>query len=156
VKWLEKISQRLDVVTTDDESFQTGKPIDFHYIRGTEPAPDFGKTFQQHIEPAGRYMTFDNEPDHVEESSFWEKGKINFANPLVIAFNTVPDNTLYDDDNWKMRLHKAYGGLKGLELSKAIIADGHDGIVTVYIDLDGKPRYTKEIVDLRPIINQLP
>jgi len=156
MNWLERIAHRLDVVTTDDDRFQSSQPVDFHYMRGTKPSPDFGEKFQQHIEPAGRYMVSDDYPEREDESGFWEKGKISFANPLVIAFNTAPDNSAYDDNNWKMRLHKAYGGLTGLELSKAIIANGYDGIVTVYIDPDGKPRYTKEIVDLRPIIEHLP
>jgi len=156
VNWLQRIAHRVDTVTTDNEMFQSGTPIEFNYMRGTQKSPYFGERFQQHIEPAGRYMIYDDDPSRPDESGFWERGKVNFANPLVIPFNSKPDNSAYDDTNWKMALHKAYGGLKGVALSKAIIADGYDGIVTVYIDPDGKPRYTKEIVDLRPIIEQLP
>ncbi len=156
MNWLQRIAHKVDTVITNDNRFQTGTPIEFAYMRGKQPAPNFGERFQQHIEPAGRYMIYDYDPSRPDESDYWERGKVNFANPLVIPFNSVPDNSSYDTTNWKMTLHKAYGGKKGLELAKAIIADGYDGIVTVYIDPDGKPSYTKEIVDLRPIIEQLP
>ena len=59
MNWLEKITQRLDVVTTEDDRFRTGQPIDFHYMRNTESSPDFGERFQQHIEPDPAYLCSD-------------------------------------------------------------------------------------------------
>lgn len=154
MNWLKRAAIDLHQVKTDDDRFETGRAVEFPYLRNKQKAPFLGEMYQQHIEPAGRYMVF-NEMPGDRETETWEIGTAQFSNPLVIAFNSVPDAHSYDETSWKARLSRAYGGKTGLRLSKAIIKDGYDGIVTVYIDPNGKPRYTKEIVDLRPIIERL-
>jgi hypothetical protein len=85
-------------------------------------------------------------PADTEEDSQWEHGDITFQNPLVIRLTSDPD-TIYGEKGWKAALSRAYGGKTGIELSRAIVADGHDGVVTVWVQ-DGEPSETREIVDL--------
>jgi hypothetical protein len=152
MNWLRKAAA-LDFSKSDDDQFETGRPVEFPSLRFNQPAPDMGDRYQQHIEPAGRYIIKNENDPSYEPPEPWIKDTISFQNPLVIPFNTKPDNSAYDEFSWKHRLADHYGKT-GLELSLALIDDGYDGIVTVYIDPDGNPRYTKEIVDLRPIIAQ--
>lgn len=116
--------------------FETGKPVKFTYIRNTVPAPKIqGDPYDQKIEPSGRFMlqkTFEG-----SAGSGWEEGSIEFTSPLVIEHVATKGA-----DGWKQRLSSAYKGKTGKALSKAIAADGYDGIVTV--EKDG----TSEIVDL--------
>lgn len=60
----------------------------------------------------------------------------------MVKWNTVETGG-YDRTSWKARLSEEYGGLTGDKLSKAIAADGYDGIVT--IDAAKNP---SEIVDI--------
>lgn len=119
--------------------FETGHPVSVKFVRGTTPSPNFGETYQQHIEPAGRYMV--HNPDPGDLARGWEKGEVHFKNPLVLKFNTSGEVS-YDEGSWKARLHRALGA-KGPHLSRKVAGLGHDGIVTV----DGTG-YTREIVDL--------
>lgn len=131
--------------------FKTGKPVTFNYIRNTEKSPNFGEKFGQHIEPAGRYMlhnTASADPKGKEhlKSIGWETGVIRFENPLVIELIADYDNanwtqSTYGEKGWKQRLFDYYGK-KGLNLTKALRADGYDGIVTT------SGYDTREIVDL--------
>jgi|LakMenE01Jun11ns_1017448.scaffolds.fasta_scaffold9929699_2 hypothetical protein len=127
--------------------FRTGDNVKFNYLRNTEKAPNFGSLYQQDIEPHGRYVIQDYDPTR-ELLKNWERGEIEFNNPLVILFNPVFGDGL-NERSWKARLSKKYGGKTGLELSKAIVKDGYDGIVTLDVGPDGKPYDTREIVDLR-------
>ena len=97
------------------------------------------RDFGQDVEPSGRYIT--------KSSGFvpdgWESGSVRFEKPLYIHFG---ESGVYaDEDNWKRRLSGYYGGKSGKALSKAVRADGYDGIVTH--DKHG----TSEIVDLTSV-----
>jgi len=138
--WLENEELLLAKANKQGVKFETGKPVTFQYLRGRDKAPFFGPTYQQDIEPAGRYLIHNEDPgDRAEDR--WEVGQITFHNPLVIKFNPV-DDVSYDENSWKARLAKHYKKI-GKNLSKAIVSDGYDGVVTV-----GQGPYTKEIVDL--------
>lgn len=127
-----------------DTLFATGIPVSFGFVRSTEKAPHFGDRYQQHIEPAGRYML--HNPDPGDLARGWERGIVTFESPLVLAFNAGHDGVAYDESSWKARLHRIYG-VAGRALSKRIRKDGYDGIVTVALH-HGEPMDTREIVDL--------
>ena len=122
--------------------FSTGVPVTFTYARSTEAAPDMGETYQQHIEPAGRYMVH---PTTAGETPGFEQGEVTFENPLVLRLSK--GSKIYGPQGWKAVLSNRYGGKTGEELSQAIRDDGYDGIVTVRF-LKGKPVETGEIVAL--------
>jgi hypothetical protein len=137
----------LSTVTESGVHFETGVPVEFVYVRGLEPAPNFGERYQQHIEPAGRYMIHAPQGCQLEgrARALYEEGMMLFLSPLVLRFTNDPD-TLYGPTSWKMRLRKVFGG-KGRRLSKKIADAGFDGIVTVW-EIRGRGSHTKEIVDL--------
>ena len=143
-----KIAKRdipgLTSLEQDGKRFETGLPIEFEYSRNTEPSPYYGSDFQQDIEPSGRYITKSYPNTQLDNL---EIGDINFKNPLVILL-TEDEKRIYGDKSWKKRLYDAYDGLTGKKLSKAIVEDGYDGVVTVSTH-KGKPVETSEIVDLR-------
>ena len=124
-------------VKVDGKLFETGKPVTFPYLHNKDSAtkmfgiPDKDSPFGRGYEPSAKYVTY-HDGDKPSYGDF-EAGEITFNNPLVI------DN---DNLNWKQALSESYGGKTGKALSKAIIKDGFDGIVTV----DGKS--ISEIVDL--------
>ena len=124
-------------VKVDGKLFETGKPVTFPYLHNKDSAtkmfgiPDKESPFGRGFEPSAKYVTY-HDGDKPSYGDF-ETGEITFNNPLVI------DN---DNLNWKQALSESYGGKTGKALSKAIIKDGFDGIVTV----DGKS--ISEIVDL--------
>ena len=124
-------------VKVDGKLFETGKAVTFPYLHNKDSAtkmfgiPDKESPFGRGYEPSAKYVTY-HDGDKPSYGSF-ETGEITFNNPLVI------DN---DNLNWKQALSESYGGKTGKALSKAIIKDGFDGIVTV----DGKT--ISEIVDL--------
>ena len=123
---------------------QPGKP--FTYIRNTKSAKKNFKhiskeRFGQHIEPHGRYMNATT-LDHAEKAhKDFETGTHIFQNPLYIDWGGGYE----DKTNWKHVLHQKYKK-KGKALSKAIVKDGYDGIVTVGYH-NGQP-HTSEAVDL--------
>lgn len=119
-----------------------GERRTFRYMRNTQKSPDMGERFGQHVEPAGRYIV-DVEGSTAEPPKGFESGTITFENPLVIDFG----GGYQDADNWKRVLSTRYGGKVGEALSRAIVADGYDGIVTMDTDKRGD-RHTSEIVDL--------
>ena len=118
-----------------DKEFVTGKPVQFEFLHNTESAPDMGSQFGQDIEPAGRYLLEKDVSGPAPPN--WETGEISFENPLVIEHGDTRD--------WKKRLSATYEGKTGQELSDAVRADGHDGIVTI----DSRAGHTSEIVDLK-------
>jgi hypothetical protein len=64
----------------------------------------------------------------------WERGTVSFDNPLHVEHN---------DGGWKQQLAQDYGAT-GKELSKRLLADGHDGVIT-------HDKYgIGEMVDIRP------
>lgn len=146
----------LAVVDEAGLHFETGVSVEFDYLRSMEPAPYFGEKYQQDIEPAGRYMLLRG-PWHTDEPQpGWEYGRVRFEQPLVLLMNTDPDPqfTFYNETGWKALLSGAYGGKTGKALSRALLRDGYDGIVTVGTDSRGRPRDTREIVDLTVLQQQ--
>lgn len=137
--------------------FATGVPVTFPFMRNPEPAPPPppGDPFGQLVEPAGTYLlTLEIAPELLQAP--WQHGTISFSNPLVLALVWPPDREgdapgYRGERGWKRRLSAAYGGKTGLALSKAILADGHDAVVTVSMSgVRNTPGYVSEIVDLRP------
>lgn len=109
-----------------------------NYIRNPESSTqwgDFGEQYAQHIEPHGRYLTEHN----GQAPEGWESGTVTFHNPKHMDFG----GSYREPSNWKHRLSEEHGGKTGRELSDAVRAAGHDGIITH--DEYG----TSEIVDLR-------
>jgi hypothetical protein len=120
---------------SDGDTVQTGEPITFNFVHNTDSAtamfglPDKDSPFDRGYEPSGQYVSIvDDEFTPFSEAQ--QTGTITLNNPLVV-----------DLEGWKQRLSEQYNGLTGKELSKAVIADGYDGIVTT----DGK--YISEIVN---------
>lgn len=99
-------------------------PVTFPYLRNTEPAPDLGEMYGQHIEPHGRYIRHHTGPR--PEGDRWETGEASFENPLHMDYGS-PANTI---GNWKHRLSEQFGGRKGKALSRAVVKAGHDAIIT--------------------------
>ncbi len=126
--------------------FETGVPVCFRYVRNDEKSANFGGQFLQDIEPHGRFMLH-NPVDHSLPQG-WSAGRVCFKNPLVLAFN-VQDSFRYNTHNWKAQLARHYK-TGGLNLTKALIADGYDGIVTTKgaSPQYGLPPETAEIVQL--------
>jgi len=118
----------------ESDKFKTGQPVTFGFIHNTESAtklfgkPKKGDRFQRDIEPSGRYVNEGKPWSDMPEKMI--SGEITFNNPLVL-----------NESTWKTDLNEHYRK-RGKELSKAIISDGYDGVVTV-----GKYG-TSEILDL--------
>ena len=116
--------------------FKTGQPVTFDFVHNTESATDlFGKPkkgdrFGRDIEPSGRYVVATEGPANTTGMPGRVSGSLTFDRPLVLNVET-----------WKQDLRDHYG-TSGKRLSKALIADGYDGVVTV--DKYG----TSEILDL--------
>ncbi len=120
--------------------FETGRPVTFDYLHNTEKSGYHGATYGQDIEPAGVYML--HAPDDHVPPRPWERGTATFRSPLVLA--TARDmGAIYGPTGWKARLQRRYGK-KGAALSRALMADGYDAVVTT----DGSGG-TREIVWLR-------
>lgn len=123
--------------------FETGKPVTFPFLHNKESAtklhgkPNKDSQFGRQYEPSGRYVTYISKPKTPDYGNF-ESGEITFSNPLVIE---------NDNLNWKKALSDNYDGKTGKNLSKAIIADGYDGVVTTDKSSSGRV-YTSEILDL--------
>lgn len=128
--------------------FETDTPVTFKYVRNTKSAPrprhSFLDQYQQRIEPHGRYLL--HNPDPGDIPSGWETGTVHFKHPLVVWFNKKPGG-YYDEDSWKAQLQQHYKR-QGLALSRAIVRDGYDGVVTVMPGTGD----TREIVDLTWLI----
>jgi hypothetical protein len=123
--------------------FETGQPVSFPFVRNTERAGNFGKTFQQDIEPTGIYLLHSPHKPPVG----WEHGTVMLDAPLVIPFNTQPSGG-YDENSWKAVLQKKYRA-KGKALSRQLITAGYDSVVTVGLNRNFDPEDTREIVLLR-------
>ena len=129
-------------VIESGNTFKTGKPVTFNYMRNTQPAPRHPdpSRFGQDIEPSGKYMILDTKPGRTKEYfPEMEQGSITFKNPIVIENVT----TTSEPEGWKSRLSVEFGGKKGKALTKELIKKGHDGIVTV------DNNHTSEIVSLK-------
>ena len=123
--------------------FKTGQAVTFHFLRNPKSAtgifgkPKPGDRYDRDKEPSGEYMV--STSGHLDGYEGMLQGQKTFQNPLVIKAG----GGYGDPTNWKHELSKAFGGLTGKRLSKAIIAAGHDGIVTVNSKYD-----IGEILDL--------
>lgn len=123
----------------DVDKTVTGQPVTFNFVHNTDSATKhFGvpknkdAPYGRYYEPSGRFMTLIDRPkDNVPDGMI--QGTMTFRNPIVVKNDSL---------NWKKTLSKQYGGKRGKELSKAIIANGHDGIITL------EEKYISEIVDL--------
>ena len=126
--------------------FETGVPVEFPYLRNMEPPYYYGSVYGQDIEPAGMYMILD---EGWGAPRGWAHGGKRFESPLVLFHDG------YGPEGWKARLSEAYDGLSGEELSRAILQDGHDGVVTLNRDEDRGVYDVSEIVDLRVVDNSI-
>lgn len=130
------------------EGLATGQPVTFNYRRNTQSAesqfgkPKKGDRFARDVEPAGRYMNVAGESAMRAAADLpnMETGQMTFRNPIVVENNSF---------QWKRDLSKQYGGLTGRELSEAVLADGHDGIITLEPSRRGP--YISEVVDLTAV-----
>ena len=83
----------------------------------------YGNTYGQNIEPAGEYMSMDTMQGAYKIDGY-EYGTIQFKKPMLLEhINT-------SDTGWKKTVSDMYNGLTGKKLTKALIADGYDAIVT--------------------------
>lgn len=134
----------LPFASTDEYGvhFETGVPVKFKYVRNTVPSPRPGllDRYQQRIEPRGKYMLHQPKPSDLPFG--WESGTARFENPLVVWFN-IKRGAYYDAQSWKMLLHRHYRR-QGIALTRALIRDGYDGVVTVMPDTGD----TREILEL--------
>ena len=109
----------VEEVVKGDE-VKTNQPVSIKYNRNKEKSPDMGSEFGQDVEASGVYVTQDNgfTPDG------FESGTADIKSPLVIE---VTDDTQIE---YKRELSKKYKGKKGKALTKALIKDGYDSIIT--------------------------
>ena len=131
-------------VGADGGGYKHGEAATVPFMRNTISAPRTSG-FGQDIEPHGRYMSerFQSEEDVKRLNNRfadYATGEHSFEKPLVLPFGGGYDEAT----NWKRVLSEHYGK-KGKALSRAILADGYDGIITH--DKHG----TSEIVDLSPL-----
>ena len=115
---------------SEDEKARLNKVTDdgltMTYVRNPNSGAskyNYGSTYGQNIEPAGEYMNMD-ELQGKYKNEGWEYGTIRFKKPLVLEhINT-------SDTGWKKTVSDMYGGKTGKALTKALIKDGYDAIVT--------------------------
>lgn len=127
----------------------TGVPVTFRFARNTEPSPWMGARYAQDVEPAGRFVTvLGVEPDKLPPGLI--AGEIRFTNPIVLASVWPIEGEYSGAEGWKHKLSRAFGGKRGLTLTKALRAAGYDGIVTVTMPsrFNRNRAYLSEIVDL--------
>ncbi len=141
---------RLRIARAQGWTFKTGQSIKFRFMHNDERALNAGGRFQQDIEPTGYYMT--TAPDDRTIESLRKAGKkytvgtASFRNPLVLDWGSA-----YDQSSWKYRLSQHYDAKKR-GLTKALLRDGYDGIVTVrqgvtseIVALKGKPKMVESL-----------
>ena len=136
----------LQTVEERGRVFETGRPVEFEYLRNTEKAPgrpSGSDPYQQQIEPAGFYVT--HRTTDSDPPPGFETGTVGFENPLVLDLNSGSQDQIYDQNSWKAQLERKYGK-RGKALTQALQQEGYDGLVTVQ-QVRGRP-YTSEIVVL--------
>ena len=119
---------------------ETGKSVKFRYLHNKEKSPYLGSKFAQDIEPSGKYIASASsvEPSEAVKKVF-DFGVIEFKNPLVLENKTTRHG------GWKTDLSNKYGGKTGKALSKAVMKDGYDGIVTI-----DKGRISESVILSKP------
>lgn len=137
------------VTTIQGSEVKTGVPITFKFLHnkssytrmlkknGQVYKPSKEDGFDRGYEPSGQYMVASDGALANQFPNDYATGEVTFKNPIVIDAGTYGE-----ENSWKRTLSNAYGGKTGKKLSQAIIASGHDGIITVQDGRDG------EIVDL--------
>lgn len=136
---MDEASRMARAIRETDIDITTGEPVSFNFTHNTDSAtkyygiPDKDSPFNRGYEPSGRYISVLSNPSKPDPTGQFVSGEITFKNPIVI------DNNM---GNWKKELSDKYGGKTGKKLSKAIIEDGYDGVIT----RDGK--YLSEALDL--------
>lgn len=98
------------------------------YMKNKEKSGNFGSRYGQNIEPSGEYMIMDDLYESRPEKHMlpnYEYGFITFEKPLIIDFIDTTDK------GWKRTLSIMFDGKTGKRLSKAIMKNGYDGIITV-------------------------
>lgn len=135
------------------DGHRSGLPVRLEIAHNTESAGYHGTRFQQHIEPAGMYVT--EAGDYKPDLPQVQYGIATVRCPLVMHTNTGSGG-LYDKYSWKQRLVDAFGGpqspvqkrqarRRGRVLADKIKAAGFDAILTV-----GRHGHLLECVLLAP------
>lgn len=135
----------------------TGAPVIFDYSHNTEPSPYYGARYGQDLEPAGRYVvTYTLDPKHRLPGHHY--GTIRFVNPVVLASVWPVEGQYGGAEGWKHKLSAAFGGKRGLALTRALITAGYDGIVTITLPgaHSSQGPYLSEIVELGVMSRQRP
>lgn len=111
-------------VSEDNINKITEDGLTMTYVRNPNAGTaNYGRTYGQNLEPAGEYMNMDTSQGKYKIDG-WEYGTIQFKKPLVLEhINT-------GETGWKKTLSEMYGGLTGKRLTRALIKDGYDAIVT--------------------------
>lgn len=123
----------------------SGNAVTLPALHNSEPAPDMGEQFDQHIEPKGLWVIERDPGSNIHEvTEHWVAGEVVFESPLVIEFVATRGK-----GGWKRRLSEAMNGRKGRALSRWLLKSGYDGIITVTSHKGGRLD-TREIVDLDP------
>lgn len=115
-------------VTSYGYTFETGVPVSFSYLHREGASSGYSgdrKRFQQDIEPAGKYVIFDEIKDGEKIPEGYKAGKATLKNPLVLQCGDR-----YDATSWKQNLFDVYKKT-GRDLTQKLIKDGFDGVITV-------------------------
>lgn len=111
--------------------FETGVPVCFTYLRneaklppGVVPPP----IYAQEVEPAGQFfLVAEVGADAKSLVPGWVSGRVMVKSPLILPFGEGYGSVR----NWKSALSEEYQGLVGRALTRAIVKDGYDSIMTV-------------------------
>ena len=127
----------------DGQTYETGHPCTVPIFRnpssnsrGHHGAHD---PYAQNSEPSGRYSSYNSDPTlTAPRPGAWKVETITLDRPLVLAYGTTGPG------GWKTRLSTAFGGKTRERLSRALVALGYDGIITI----DTEANEPNEIVQL--------
>lgn len=112
-----------------------GQPASIPYLhrKSAVPTANFGATYGQHLEPAGKYISHHEDPSHRPETlgtgqtqSWYEYGVAHFKKPWV---HKMSDSEGFID--WKSHLSEANQGKTGKALSRHLNRHGYDGVVVL-------------------------
>lgn len=132
------------------EGDATPMSLPYSHRRSLTPTPNLGETFNQHLEPAGKYLSY-HDPSWPRAAkmgqhqlqSWYEYGTVHFKNPLVHQMQ--PHENL---NAWKAAVSAAHGNRTGRVLSNHLRKLGHDGIVVRRSKDDGWDGEISEMVNL--------
>ena len=97
-------------------------PIKIDIVKNPEKAPSMGAKFGQDVEPTGTYVT---KSSRIPNG--WVGGTAILQNPLFVNVNQ--DNLI----QYKRDLAQQYKA-KGNALTKKLMSNGHDALITKYSD----------------------